>query len=97
MTIQPLGDRILVQQLDAVAVTPGGIIIPDNAQEKPQEGTVIAVGPGSWDKNGNNRIPLDIAEGDTVVYGKYAATTIIDNGTEYLIVPAKDVLAVIPA
>lgn len=72
-----------------------GLVIPDTAKKKPQEGTVVAVGPGRWDEDGEKRIPLDVAEGDTVIYSKYGGTEIKYNGEEYLILSARDVLAVV--
>ena len=70
VSIKPLEDRILVQPLDAEQTTASGLVIPDTAKEKPQEGKVLAVGPGRFDDEGENRIPLDITEGDTVIYSK---------------------------
>jgi chaperonin GroES len=93
--IKPLEDRILVQTLDAEQTTASGLVIPDTAKEKPQEGKVMAIGPGRWDEDGKNRIPLDISEGDVVVYSKYGGTEIKYNGEEYLILSARDVLAVV--
>jgi chaperonin GroES len=93
--IKPLEDRIIVQSLDAEQTTASGLVIPDTAKEKPQEGKVLAVGPGRWDEDGEKRIPLDVAEGDTVVYSKYGGTEIKYNGEEYLILSARDVLAIV--
>ncbi len=93
--IKPLEDRILVQTLDAEQTTASGLVIPDTAKEKPQEGKVLAIGPGRWDEDGKNRIPLDISEGDVVVYSKYGGTEIKYDGEEYLILSARDVLAVV--
>ena len=95
VAIKPLEDRILVQTLDAEQTTASGLVIPDTANEKPQEGKVLAVGPGRWDEDGENRIPLDIAVGDVVVYSKYGGTEIKYNGEEYLILSARDVLAIV--
>jgi len=95
VAIKPLEDRILVQTLDAEQTTASGLVIPDTAKEKPQEGKVLAVGPGRWDEYGENRIPLDIAVGDVVVYSKYGGTEIKYNGEEYLILSARDVLAIV--
>jgi chaperonin GroES len=95
VAIKPLEDRILVQTLDAEQTTASGLVIPDTAKEKPQEGKVLAVGPGRWDEDGENRIPLDIAVGDVVVYSKYGGTEIKYNGEEYLILSARDVLAIV--
>ncbi len=95
VSIKPLEDRILVQPLDAEQTTASGLVIPDTAKEKPQEGKVLAVGPGRFDDDGENRIPLDISEGDTVIYSKYGGTEVKYNGQEYLILSARDVLAII--
>ncbi len=90
--IQPLEDKILVQANQAETTTASGIVIPDTAKEKPQEGTVVAVGPGRIDDKGN-RVPVDVAEGDTVIYSKYGGTEVKYSGEEYLILSARDVLA----
>jgi chaperonin GroES len=95
VSIKPLEDRILVQPLDAEQTTASGLVIPDTAKEKPQEGKVLAVGPGRFDDDGEKRIPLDIAVDDVVVYSKYGGTEIKYNGEEYLILSARDVLAVV--
>jgi chaperonin GroES len=95
VNIKPLEDRILVKTLDAEQTTASGLVIPDTAKEKPQEGEVIAVGPGRWNEDGDERIPLDIAVGDKVVYSKYGGTEVKFAGEEYLILSARDVLAVI--
>ena len=93
-TIKPLEDRILVQPLEAEQTTASGLVIPDTAKEKPQEGTVVAVGPGRVDDNGN-RVPLDVSVGDVVIYSKYGGTEVKYAGEEYLVLSARDVLAVI--
>jgi chaperonin GroES len=95
VSIKPLEDRILVQQLEAEKTTASGLVIPDTAKEKPQEGNVLAVGPGRFDDEGENRIPLDINVGDTVIYSKYGGTEVSYNGEDYLILSARDVLAVV--
>jgi len=95
VSIKPLEDRILVQPLDAEQTTASGLVIPDTAKEKPQEGKVLAVGPGRFDDSGAKRIPLDIAVDDVVVYSKYGGTEVKYNGEEYLILSARDVLAVV--
>ncbi len=95
VSIKPLEDRILVQPLDAEQTTASGLVIPDTAKEKPQEGKVLAVGPGRFDDEGENRIPLDISVGDTVIYSKYGGTEVKYNGEEYLILSARDVLAIV--
>jgi chaperonin GroES len=93
-TIKPLEDKIVVQASEAETTTASGIVIPDTAKEKPQEGKVLAVGPGRVDDNGN-RVPLDVAVGDVVIYSKYGGTEVKYNGEEYLILSARDVLAVV--
>src|ERR1700761_1220120 len=95
VNIKPLEDKILVQANEAETTTASGLVIPDTAKEKPQEGTVVAVGPGRWDEDGAKRIPVDVSEGDTVIYSKYGGTEIKYNGEEYLILSARDVLAVV--
>ena len=93
-TIRPLEDRILVRPEEGEETTASGIVIPDTAKEKPQEGTVLAVGPGRVDDSGN-RIPVDVQVGDTVIYSKYGGTEVKYAGEEYLVLSARDVLAVI--
>ena len=94
-TIKPLEDRILVQPLDAEQTTASGLVIPDTAKEKPQEGKVLAVGPGRFDESGAKRIPLDVKVDDVVIYSKYGGTEIKYNGEEFLLLSARDVLAVV--
>ena len=94
VSIKPLEDRIVVQTLEAEQTTASGLVIPDTAKEKPQEGTVLAVGPGRVDDNGN-RIKPDVKEGDVVIYSKYGGTEVKYGGEEYLILSARDVLAVV--
>jgi chaperonin GroES len=94
VAIKPLEDRILVQANEAEQTTASGIVIPDTAKEKPQEGTVLAIGPGRIDDNGN-RVPLDVKVGDTVIYSKYGGTEVKWAGEEYLVLSARDVLAII--
>ena len=94
VTIKPLEDRILVQPLEAEQTTASGIVIPDTAKEKPQEGKVLAVGPGRIDDSGN-RVPLDVAVGDVVIFSKYGGTEVKYNGEEYLLLNARDILAVV--
>jgi chaperonin GroES len=93
MNLKPLGDRLIVQPLEEEQTTVGGIVLPDTAQEKPQRGTVLAVGPGARNTETGDRIPLDVAEGDTVVYSKYGGTEIKVEGEDYLILRESDVLA----
>jgi chaperonin GroES len=92
VNIQPLEDKILVQANEAETTTASGIVIPDTAKEKPQEGTVLAVGPGRIDDNGN-RVPLDVAEGDVVLDSKYGGTEVKYGGPEYPTLSARAVLA----
>jgi chaperonin GroES len=94
VAIKPLEDRIVVQANEAETTTASGIVIPDTAKEKPQEGTVLAVGPGRIDDKGN-RIPVDVKVGETVLYSKYGGTEVKYGGEEYLVLSARDVLAVI--
>ena len=94
VSIKPLEDRILVQPLDAEQTTASGLVIPDTAKEKPQEGEVLAIGPGRVDDNGS-RVPLDVKVGDKVIYSKYGDTEVKYAGEEYLILSARDVLAVV--
>jgi len=94
VNIKPLEDRIVVKPLDAEQTTASGLVIPDTAKEKPQEGEVLAIGPGRIDDNGN-RVPLDVAVGDKVIYSKYGGTEVKYAGDEYLILSARDVLAVV--
>ena len=93
MNLQPLGDRVVVKPLlEEDSKTPSGIYIPDTAKEKPQEGEVVAVGPGEPNDNGE-KIKPDVEEGDKVVYSKYGGTEIKVEGTEYLILSSRDILA----
>jgi len=94
VNIKPLEDRIVVKPLDAEQTTASGLVIPDTAKEKPQEGEVLAIGPGRIDDTGN-RVPLDVAIGDKVIYSKYGGTEVKYGGEEYLILSARDVLAVV--
>jgi chaperonin GroES len=95
VNIKPLEDRIVVKPLDAEQTTASGLVIPDTAKEKPQEGEVIAVGPGRFNEDGDERIPMDISVGDKVIYSKYGGTEVKYGGEEFLILSARDVLAVI--
>ncbi|CUR59310.1 10kDa chaperonin [metagenome] len=94
VNIKPLEDRIVVKALEAEQTTASGLVIPDTAKEKPQEGEVLAIGPGRIDDKGN-RVPLDVAIGDKVIYSKYGGTEVKYAGEEYLILSARDVLAVV--
>jgi len=92
--IKPLEDRIVVKAIEAETTTASGLVIPDTAKEKPQEGEVLAVGEGRYDDNGN-RIPVDVKVGDKVIYSKYGGTEVKYAGEEYLVLSARDVLAVV--
>ncbi len=94
MNVKPMEDRVLLKPMDAEQKTSGGIIIPDNAKEKPQKGEVIAVGPGKISDKGA-KIEMSLKKGDKILYGKYSGTEITIDGKEYLIVRESDVLAVI--
>ena len=93
MKLKPLGDRLIVKPIDEEETTASGIVLPDTAKEKPQKGTVVAVGEGKWDEDGEKRIPLDIAEGDEVLYSKYGGTEITVEDDELLVLRESDVLA----
>ncbi len=93
MNLQPLEDRIVVRSNEAESTTASGLVIPDTAQEKPQQGEVIAVGPGRRSEQSGDIIPVDVAVGDTVVYSKYGGTEITVEGEDLLILNARDVLA----
>ena len=95
VAIKPLEDRIVVQAVDAESTTASGLVIPDTAKEKPQEGMVLAVGPGRFEDGA--RVPLDVKVGDKVLYSKYGGTEVKYAGEEYLVLSARDVLAVIEA
>lgn len=93
-TLKPLADKVIVQKLEPEEKTSGGIVLPDTAREKPQEGKVIAVGPGAVDDKGQRK-PIDVKEGDHVLYAKYSGTEVKIDGVEFLILSDKDILAVV--
>jgi chaperonin GroES len=95
VSIKPLEDRIVVKSLEAEQTTASGLVIPDTAKEKPQEGEVLAVGPGRWNEDGDERVPLDVKVGDKVIYSKYGGTEVKYGGEELLILSARDVLAIV--
>lgn len=95
VSLKPLEDRIIVKSLEAEQTTASGLVIPDTAKEKPQEGEVLAVGPGRWNDEGDERIPLDLKVGDRIIYSKYGGTEVKYGGEEYLILSARDVLAIV--
>lgn len=95
MNLKPLGDRVIVEPIEKDEMTPTGIILPETAKEKPQEGKILAVGPGRMNEETGKRASMDVAEGDRVIYQKYAGTEIKLNDKKYLILSEKDILAVV--
>ncbi len=93
-SLQPLEDRIVVKPSEEEEMTASGLVIPDTAKERPQEGEVIAVGPGRFNEAGSERVPMDVKAGDKVIYSKYGGTEVKIDGVEYLILSARDVLAI---
>jgi len=94
MKVKPLNDRVLVQGVEELQVTKGGIFIPDTAKEKPVEGKVIAVGPGKVNDQGT-RVPLNLKEGDRILFGRYSGSEIKIEGVEYLMMREDDILAIV--
>ncbi len=94
MKIKPLGDRVIIKAMEPEEKKQGGIIIPDTAKEKPQEGEVVAVGPGKVSEAGN-KVAMEVKKGDKVLYGKYSGTDVTVDGNEYLIMRESDILAII--
>ena len=95
MNLQPLEDRIVVRPSEGEETTASGLVIPDTAKEKPQQGEVLAVGPGKRSDSTGELIPMDVSVGDTVVYSKYGGTEIASGGEDLLILNARDVLAIV--
>jgi chaperonin GroES len=95
MKLKPLGDRLIVHPIEEEETTASGIVLPDTAKEKPQRGKVLSVGDGRWDEDGDKRIPLDVSEGDTVLYSKYGGTEVTVEGDDLLVLRESDVLAVV--
>ncbi len=95
MNLQPLEDRLVVRPSESEETTASGLVIPDTAKEKPQQGEVLAVGPGKRSETTGDIIPVDVAVGDTVVYSKYGGTEIASGGEDLLILNARDVLAIV--
>ncbi len=93
MKLKPLGDRLIVQAIEEEEATASGILLPDTAKEKPQRGKVLAVGEGRYDDDGEKRIPVDVIEGDEVLYSKYGGTEISVDGEDLLVLRESDVLA----
>ena len=91
--LRPLGDRLVVEPIEREEMTSGGIVLPDTAKEKPQEGRVLAAGPGRWEKG--NRLEMEVKVGDKVLYSKYAGTEVKLGGKEHLVISEKDILAVV--
>ena len=94
MAIKPLADRVVVKPAEAEEKTSGGIILPDTAKEKPQEGTVVATGPGKVSDNGT-KVPMEVKTGDKILYGKYSGTEVTIDGEEHLIMREGDILAIV--
>ncbi len=95
MKLKPLGENVVVKPAEAEEQTKSGLFIPDTAKEKPQKGTVIAVGEGKFDEDGERRIPMDVKEGDTVIYSKYGGTDVKIEDIEYKILRASDIYAIV--
>jgi|SRR5215207_1373290 len=95
MALKPLDDRIVVEPLEAEEKTASGLVIPDTAKEKPQQGSVLAVGPGRWSDDEGKHFALDVKVGDTVLYSKYGGTEVTIEGKDLLILSSRDVLAIV--
>ncbi len=95
LVLRPLGDKIVVKPIEEEEKTPSGIFLPETAKEKPQQGEVIAVGPGRWNNDKGERIPLDVKVGDRVIFAKYSGTEVKLDGEKYLIMGESDVLAIV--
>lgn len=94
MTLKPLGNRVVIEPIEQEEVTPSGIVLPETAKEKPQKGVILSVGPGARDEDGKY-IPMDVKEGDKVLFAKYAGTEIKVNSKKLLIMKETDILAII--
>jgi chaperonin GroES len=94
LSLKPLGNRLVVEPIESEEITPGGIMLPETAKEKPQKGTVLSIGPGDRDEDGK-RIPMDVAVGDVVLYAKYGGTEIKIDGKKLLILRESDILAIV--
>jgi chaperonin GroES len=95
LNLRPLADRVIVEPLEKEETTAGGILLPETAKEKPQEGLVLAAGPGRWDEDGKKRVPLEVAVNDRVVFAKYSGTEFKLGDKKLLILGEKDILAVV--
>lgn len=93
--LRPLGNRVVVKPIEQEERTPSGLVLPETAKEKPQEGEVLAVGPGEWAEDGKTRIPLEVKVGDRVIFAKYAGTEVKVNGEKLLILRESDILAIV--
>lgn len=93
--LRPLGNRVVVKPIEQEERTPSGLILPETAKEKPQEGEVLAVGPGEWAEDGKSRIPLEVQVGDRVIFAKYAGTEVKVDGEKLLILRESDILAIV--
>ena len=94
MTLKPLGNRVVIEPIEQEDITSGGIVLPETAKEKPQKATILSVGPGERDEDGKY-IPMDVKEGDTVLFAKYAGTEIKVDGDKLLILKESDILAIV--
>ena len=94
LNLKPLGNRVLVEPIEQDEITAGGIVLPETAKEKPQQGMVLAIGPGTRDEDGK-RIPMDVAKGDKILFAKYSGTEIKVDGKKYLILREDDILAIV--
>lgn len=95
LNLRPLADRVLVEPLEQEEKTPSGILLPETAKEKPQEGLIVAIGEGRWDEEGKKRVAMDVKLGDKVIFAKYSGTEIKLGDKKYLILSEKDILAVV--
>ncbi len=95
LNLRPLADRVIVEPLEREETTAGGILLPETAKEKPQEGRILAIGPGRWDEEGKKRVPLEVSVNDRIVYAKYSGTEIKLGDKKLLILGEKDILAVV--
>jgi chaperonin GroES len=95
LKLRPLGDRVIVEPLEQEEKTASGILLPETAKDRPQEGLIVAVGPGRWDEEGKKRVEMEVARGDKVVFAKYSGSEIKLDEKKYLIMGEKDVLAVL--
>ena len=95
LKLRPLGDRVIVEAVEGEEKTAGGLLLPETAKEKPQEGMVLAVGPGRWDEEGKKRVAMDVAVDDKVIYAKYSGTEIKVGDKKLLIISEKDILAIL--